>query len=110
MVLPLPLSPTRAVIDGGSSAMASEKSSTAVIRGPRIPPPKNFRDRARLEQGGHFIPRRRFATPARGARRLVKVAGDEMIRANFAQGRRFDLRSAPSHADSASGKNSRAGG
>src|ERR1700737_4224967 len=90
VVLPLPLSPTKAVMDGGSSAMASEKSSTAVIRGPRSPRPKTLVTARASSKADISFPGGGLQRALRRAR-FIKMACDEVVWANFAQNRRVDF-------------------
>src|SRR5262249_23012107 len=92
VVLPLPLSPTTAVIDGRSPSMASEKSSSASVdvRSKR-PPPKIFvtclaSSSVLIGAGSPQVTR----DPAVGARlpesRLVRAAAIEGVRAPRVEG------------------------
>src|SRR5438045_2615924 len=89
VVLPLPLSPTTAVIVGGASSIASEKPSSATVGLARFnnPPPKVLVTCRTASSGGIRPSRREF----RRSEGLVQVARDLSIRARLAQLGLFDL-------------------
>src|ERR1700722_18965386 len=70
--------------------MASEKSSTAVIRGPRSPPPYTLVTARASSSTDISHPGCGFQRPLRRAR-LMEMAGHQMVRANLAKRRRVDL-------------------
>ena len=84
MVLPLPLSPTKAVIDGVIADGEGE-----VFDGRHPPPPQasaKILVSARASSRADIILRRGLHRPL-GRRRLVKVTGDEVTGSDLAKGR-----------------------